>query len=133
MATARAAIGTLLQHNGATVALVSDIEGPAMKGDTIDITNHSDPINYKQFIVGLLEGGDVKIKIFFDPLEGTHTDLITSMNNRALDTWTIVPPVAGTPSWSFTSVLTQFETTFKVNAAIEGTITVKVSGQPTFA
>jgi hypothetical protein len=132
MATPRAAIGTLLQHNGTTVALVSDIEGPGMKGDTIDVTNHDNLDNYKQFIVGLLEGGDVKLKLFFDPLEATHTQLITAMNARALDTYTIVPPVAGGPSWSFTGVLTQLASKFKVNAAIEVDATIKVSGAPTF-
>lgn len=104
-----------------------------MKGDTIDVTNHDNPDNYKEFIVGLLEGGDVKVKIFFDPLDTTQTDLITAMNDRTLDTYTIVPPVSGSPSWSFTAVLTQFDSKFKVNAAMEADLTMKVSGKPVFA
>lgn len=133
MATARAAIGTLLQRNGTTVALVSDIEGPTLKGDTIDTTNHDNADNYKEFIVGLKEGGTVKLTIFFDPLETTHTGLITSFNARALDTWTIVPPVVGSPSWTFTGVITQLDNKYKVNAAIVADVTIQVSGAPAFA
>jgi predicted secreted protein len=132
MATPRAAIGTLLQRNGTTVALVSDIEGLNLKGDTIDVTNHNNPNNYKEFIVGLKEGGDVKAKIFYDPLDATHTGLFTAFDGRTLDAWTIVPPVAGTPTWGFTGVLTQFDTKYKVNGAIEADITIKCSGAPTY-
>lgn len=130
MATPRAAIGTLLRRNGATVALVNDIEGPNCKGDTIDVTNHDNVDRYKEFIVGLKEGGDVKAKIWYDPLEGTHTGLFTSFNARALDTWSITPPVAGGATWSFTAVMTQLDTKYKVNGAIEADITLKVSGAP---
>jgi predicted secreted protein len=133
MATPRAAIGTLLKRNGTTVALVSDINGPGMKGDTIDVTNHDNPDNYKQFIVGLKEGGDVKAKIYFDPAETTHTDLISAFEARSLDSWAIVPPVAGVTGWTFTGVLTQFDSKFKVNGPMEADITIKVSGKPTWA
>ena len=104
-----------------------------MKGDTIDVTNHDNSDNYKQFIIGTKEGGDVKAKVYFDPMETTHTGLIDAFEARSMDTWTIVPPVVGSPSWSFTGVLTQFDSKFKVNGPIEADITIKVSGRPTFA
>lgn len=133
MATARAAIGTILQHNGTSVALVSDIEGPGLKGDTIDTTNHDNADRYKEFIVGLKEGGDVKLKIFFDPLESTHTALLTAFEARTLDTYAIIPPVAGSPAWAILALVIAFDNKFKVNAAMEADVTLKVSGKPTFA
>jgi predicted secreted protein len=132
MATPRAAIGTLLKRNGTTVALVADIDGPGMKGDTVDVTNHDNADGYKEFIVSTKEGGDVKAKLYWDPLEEVHTDLISTFEDRSLDTWSIVPPV-GTASWSFTGVITAFHTKWKATGAIEADLTIKVSGKPTFA
>jgi hypothetical protein len=132
MATARAAIGTKLARNGTVIALMSDIEGPGLKGDTIDTTNHDNPDNHKEFIVGLLEGGDVKGKIFFDPSDGTQTGLITSLQGRTLDNWTVTYPGV-TNGWTFTGLLTQFDVKAKVKDALEADITIKVSAKPTFA
>jgi hypothetical protein len=135
MATPRAAVGTKLARNGTVVAIITDIEGPGLKGDTIDVTNHDNADSHKEFIVGLLEGGDVKAKILFDPLEATHTGLITALQARALDTWTITYPAAitGAPVWTFTGVLTQFDVKAKVKDSLEADITIKVSGKPTSA
>ena len=132
MATAVAAIGTKLARNGTVIALMSDIDGPGLKGDTIDITNHDNADNHKEFIVGLLEGGDLKGKIYFDPTEGTQTGLITAMQSRTLDDWTLTYP-GGTHHWSFSGVLTQFDVKAKVKDALEADITIKISGKPVYA
>lgn len=134
MAQARAAIGTKLARNGTVIALMSDIDGPGLKGDTIDVTNHDNDDFHKEFIVGLREGGDVKGKIFFDPTEATHTGLIASLQAATLDAWTITyPAAAGGGAWTFTGVLTQYDVKAKVKDALEADITIKVSGKPVFA
>lgn len=133
MAQARAAIGTKLSRNGAVIALMSDIDGPGLKGDTIDVTNHDNPDFHKEFIIGLREGGDVKGKIFFDPTEGTHTGLIAALQAATLDNWTITYPAAAGGSWAFVGVLTQYDVKAKVKDALEADITIKVSGKPVFA
>lgn len=133
MAQARAAIGTKLSRAGGVIALMSDIDGPGLKGDTIDVTNHDNPDFHKEFIVGLREGGDVKGKIFFDPTEATHTGLIGSLQAATLEAWTITYPTAAGGGWSFTGVLTAYDVKSKVKDALEADITIKVSGKPTFA
>lgn len=140
MATPRAAIGTLLQKgNGAspevftTVATVGNITGPGLKGDTIDVTNHDNTTMYKEFIVGLKEGGDVKFVLYFDPTETTHTGLITTFENRTVSNWKLELPVSPAQGWSFAGVVTAFDNKFDVNGAIMADVTIKVSGKPTFA
>lgn len=132
MATARAAIGTKLARNGTVIALMSDIDGPGLKGDTIDTTNHDNPDGHKEFIIGLREGGDLKGKIYFDPTEGTQTALITALQTGAMDIWTLVYP-GGANGWTANGVLTQFDVKAKVKDALEADITVKISGKPVFA
>jgi predicted secreted protein len=140
MATPRAAIGTLLQKedtpgsgNYVTVALVGNIDGPNLKGDTIDVTNHDNVDMYKEFIVGLKEGGDVKFKLYFDPLELTHQDVIDTFENRTVANWKIVLPVTAAPAWSFAAVVTAFDPKHDVNGALTADCTVKTSGRPVFA
>ncbi len=139
MATPRAAIGTLLQIEetpGAgdyrTVALVGNIDGPNLKGDTIDVTNHDNVDMYKEFIVGLKEGGDVKFKLYFDPLEITHTDALATFEARTVANWKIVLPVDGAPAWAFAGVITAFNPKHDVNAALTADCTIKTSGRPVF-
>jgi predicted secreted protein len=127
---ATAAIGTKLSLNGTVIALMSDIEGPGLKGDTIDVTNHDNVDNHKEFIVGLLEGGDIKGKIFFDAADGTQTALITALQSRTPSTIGITYPKGG--GWTGTGVLTQFDIKAKVKDALEADITIKISGKPIF-
>src|SRR6185312_9756784 len=83
MATPRSAFGTLLQVGAGSpivytsVALVGNITGPGMKADTIDVSNHNQATQYKQFISGMKEGGDVKFELFFDPTDTTHNEFST--------------------------------------------------------
>ena|SRR5690348_10026136 len=140
MATPRAAIGTLLQKgDGAspevftTVATVGNISGPGLKGDTIDVTNHDNVDRYKQFIVGLKDGGEVKFTLYFDPVETTHTGLITTFEARTVGNWKLALPISPVQSWTFAGVVTGFENKFDVNAAMTADVTIKVSGKPSFA
>lgn len=126
-----AAIGTKLALNGTVIALMSDIDGPGLKGDVIDTTNHDNVDRHKEFIIGLREGGDIKGKIFFDPADATQTALITALQAGTLDTYTVTYPAGG--GWTATGVLTQFDTKAKVKDALEADITIKVSGKPVFA
>jgi predicted secreted protein len=140
MATPRAAIGTHLQKgDGAspevftTVATVGNITGPGLKGDAIDVTNHDNTAMYKQFIVGLKEGGDVKFVLYFDPTEVTHTGLISTFESRTVTNWKLTLPVSPSQGWTFEGVITAFDNKYDVNGALMADVTIKVSGKPSFA
>jgi predicted secreted protein len=135
-----AAFGTLLKAgNGASpevftaIAQGQDITGPAQKADTIDVTTHDDTSPYKAFIAGLVEGGDVKMPIVFDPALASHTGLITNFEARVPTNYQLVLPTSPSVKWSFAGLITDLSHTYKMKDAIMADLTIKVSGRPVLA
>src|SRR3546814_12973403 len=59
----------------ATIANVSDISGPSRSREAIEVTAHDSPNQYREFVKGLKDGGEVTITIHYDPGASTHSDL----------------------------------------------------------
>src|SRR5690606_8787721 len=58
---------------------VTDITGPEMERETIDVTSHDSPDGYREHIGGLKDGGEVSFEVNYDPdlhniLEGDFAD-----------------------------------------------------------
>lgn len=115
------------------VAQIGDITGPEQKVDTIDTTTHNDTSGYKTFIGGLKESGDVKVPIFFDPANSTHTGVMTTLAAGVLVNWKITLPTSPVTSWSFQGLVTHLGHHYKMKDAIMADLTIKVSGAPTLA
>lgn len=136
-----AAFGTLLKKgDGAspeaftTLAQIgADLTGPGQKSDTIDTTTHNQTSPYKSFMAGLREGGDVKVPVFFDANNATHTGLITTFEAGVPVNWQLVPPFSPTAKWSFAGLLVDIGHTYKIKDAVMADITIRVSGKPTLA
>ena len=137
------AFGTLLKiGDGAasesftTIAEVSNIGGPGLGLDPIDITNHSSTGGWKEFVGGLLDGGEVSLDINYDPTHATHdasTGLIKDMTDRTVRNFQLVFPDTSSTTWTFAALVTAFETSEPVDDKLAASVTLKVSGQPTLA
>jgi hypothetical protein len=135
------AFGALLKRgDGASpevftvIAHIADITGPTPKVDTIDTTTHDNPDKYKTFISGLREGGDVKVPIFFDPADITHSGLIAALEAAGNQNYQItLPMISPAYKWSFAGLITEMGHSYKVNDAIKADLTIKVSGKPTLS
>lgn len=74
------AFGTLLQRgDGATptegfttVAELQSIEVPAVQTDTIDMTHHTSPGAYREYLLGLRDGGEVTLEGNYIPRNATQ-------------------------------------------------------------
>ena len=83
------AINTQVQiGNGAspeifsTIAFISDITGPAISGQVVDVTSMSGGNAWRQKIVTLLDGGTVAFKAFWQPMLASHQNLLTLFSHR---------------------------------------------------
>ncbi len=139
---ALSAFGTLLKvGDGAvsesftTVAEVRKLSGPTLKADTLDVTTHNTATPFRRFISGLLDGGDVSLELNFIPQEPTHSyssGLLSDMLNRTRRNFQIVFPDAGSTTWLIPGIITQFDMSADPAAVLMATLTIKVSGPPTF-
>lgn len=138
------AFGTLLKvgdggsptESFTTIAEVFNIGGPSLSLDPIEITNHSSTGGWKEFVGGLLDGGEVSFDINYDPVGATHdasTGLIADMVARTQRNFQLVFPDTGNTTWSFTALVTAFEPSEPVDDKLAASVTLKLTGQPTLA
>ncbi len=132
-----AAFGTLLKIAGTTVAGVTNIGGPGLTLETIDVTNHSSTSAWREFVGGLKDGGEIPVDIVFDPVAATHKNasggLLYLLTTRASASFTITFPDAAPTTWTFTAFVTSFEVGAPVADGLTASVTLKITGAPTLA
>jgi predicted secreted protein len=137
------AYGTLLQSGDGgspeaftTIAEVTDITGPGLVQDPLDVTSHESPGAFREFVGGLLDGGEVTFTINYVPTAATHdasTGLIADMIARIIRNYQLVFPDVGATTWSFSALIAAFEPAEPVDDRLSAEVTLKVTGQPTLA
>ena len=143
MSNAISAFGTLLKMgDGAdpeiftAIAEVANISGPSLSMDTIDVTNHSSTDGWREFIGGLLDGGEISLDINYQPTEGTHdftTGLLKNMSNKTVRNFQLVFPDGSSTTWSFSALITAFEPSEPIDNKLSAAVTLKLAGKPTLA
>jgi hypothetical protein len=125
--------GTLLQMNTGggmtTIAEVFDIPVPQMQRDQVDVTNHSSPNGYEEFIMTLKRSGEITFKtnFFRDPTQDEVTGYISLFNNGIRTPFQVV--LAGSlGTWTFNAYVKAVKGMAPVNAQITAEVTLKPSG-----
>lgn len=144
MSNAIAGFGTLLQigdgatptENFTTIAEVRDISGPALALNTVEVTHHGSPGHFAEFVGTTLSGGEVTFTINFLPTHPTHnaaTGLLADMLSRTVRNFQLVFPDPGATTWSFSALVTAFTPAEPVQDALTASVTLQITGEPTFA
>ena len=117
------------------IASVTDISGPSREREAIEVTAHDSPNQYREFVKGLKDGGEVEITINYDAGSPTHQDLDDDFEEDALRAYQIIifPATLNEWTWDFNALITSLGDEFPHDDKMERTVTVKVSGKPTFA
>ncbi len=142
--TAYASYGSLLQMgDGAatevftTIAGVKDISGPATNRDLEEVTSHSSPNGFEEFVATIKRSGEVSFDLNFDPTVTSHgttsAGLAGKVQADAPTNFRLVFPRIGTNGyrWVFAGLVTGFETTAPVTGIAGASVTIKITGAPT--
>lgn len=132
--------GTLFKSgNGAspevftTLAEVTNITPPGWSRDTVDATHELSPGAHREFIAGLADAGEVSIDINFVP-GGTAQAALEAekalTGSSALINRQIIFP--GGSYVTFAAIMTGYEPDAPIDDKLSATVTLKVSGVPTF-
>jgi predicted secreted protein len=115
-----------------TVAeLIDALEGPNLAADAIEVTAHSDS-GWRTFIPGLKDAGEVSASVNLIPDNSTHdpsTGLISMIGVQG--NWKVTFP--DTTTATFSAILTAFEPSSPLDDRLTASITLKLSGAPTWA
>lgn len=133
MATAaKRAYGTLFKQGGTTIAEVRSIGDVGPEAEMIDVTNFDSTAGWKEFIPGLIDGGEVQIEMNFIPGNSSQQGLRTNLTGRSSATYSVVWTDTG-ETWSFTAYVQSIKPRGGVAEALTATVTFKITGQMTFA
>lgn len=129
------AFGTQLQRGDggspetfAAIANATSITPPALERETLDVTSHGSPDQWREYLGGLKDGGEVSIDINYDPR--LHDALVADFDDQNPRNYKVVWP--GTlGSWSFAAILKGFEPEAPHDDKLAASLTFQVSGKPT--
>lgn len=132
------AFGTALHRgNGATpveafeiIADVTNISGPSMERETLDLTSHGSPEQWREFIGGIKDGGEVSLDLNYDPGESTHNTLHEDFDDDLPRNFRIVFPDDVQTAWEVKLILTGLEPEYPFDDKMACSGTWKVSGKP---
>ena len=118
----------------ATVANVTDISGPSRQREAIEVTAHDSPDQYREFVKGLKDGGEVEITLNYSPtVSGSgHGLLDDDFEERTLRNYRVVvlPGESNQVTWTFSALITDLGDEFPHDDKMERTATFKISGKP---
>ncbi|WTW96606.1 phage tail tube protein [Streptomycetaceae bacterium NBC_01309] len=113
------------------LANVTNISGPGLSRETIDVTAHDSPNQWMQFLGGLKDAGEVSVDVNYDPAE--HDTLIADFDDEEPRNYRVVFPDTGTTTWEFAGIMTGFEPDAPYDDKLTASLTFKVTGPPTLS
>jgi len=144
---AHTGFGALLQRgdgqspeNFITMMGVKSINGPNMTRDTHETSTQAQDSNFKTYIGGMADGGEVSFEANFlprDDTQGQETGFLSEFDQTSCDSlrnWRIVLPECAGESegyFEFNGVVTAASPTFPMDDIMGMNGTIKVSGRPT--
>ena len=126
------AFGTVWKmHDGATtfvaVAEVTNIGLLDIDVDDLDVSSHDSPNQWREFIGGMIDGGELSMDINYDPaLHGTLFSAIGETRDHKF-----ILPDAGAAEVAFEGHISGFSAGAPYDDKLSATVTVKVSGAVT--
>ena len=132
--TKYAATGTKLtrgEYPGAELAQATNITGPNLSVDMVDVSEH-DGNNWEEFVATILRSGNVTVDIIYDPDEATHKNaaegLLHDLVNRTKATWNLVLPTTPERYFTFEAYVSGFTPTAPVAGVLTASVTLKPTG-----
>lgn len=110
----------------ATLAGVSNITGPGISRETLDVTAHDSPDGYREFLGGIKDPGEVSVDVNYDP--AVHDVWVDDLDDVDPRSYEMTFP-DGTV-WAFAGFLTAFEPSAPFDDKLSASATFKVTGKP---
>jgi hypothetical protein len=133
--SAIAALGVTLSRDSHLIAELTNISGLETTLETIDVTSHDSADDFREYIGGLLDGGEIGIEGNFiggdtDGQIGLNTDHLL----KTVQDFVITFPTAITATWTFSGLVTKFKAgDFKMDGPVSFSASIKITGKPVLA
>jgi hypothetical protein len=137
-----AAYGTTLYIGsvaaGTAIANVTNISGPSLSTETIDLTAHDSANSYREIAPTFISSGEITLDINYDPDETTHGTsaggLVYLWENKTKQAFSLeFPDATATTKWNFNAYVTGFEPGAPYDDKLSASVTLMIDGAITWA
>ena len=132
MSSAILAKGTTYSWNGQVIAEITGYGFPSPKTDMIDVTHTSSTSNWREFLAGLTDGGEVTLKC--NSIMGDTNGQVACWTDYLAGTArTVLITGSSLFTMSFTGIITAMPMSGTLTSQLSWDITIKVTGVPTLS
>jgi predicted secreted protein len=132
--SAERSIGTKLQKTSGTPAYIADlisIGEVGLENSEIDVTTLDSPSNYKEYIAGFKDAGEVALKGFVKS-EANMEDMLDLAEAQTVATWEIT--FQSGAKWFFAGFVKTWKEAESTVEGVRGfTGSIRISGKPVYA
>lgn len=108
------------------LAGISNITGPGLSREILDVTAHDSPDGYREFLGGVKDPGEVSVDVNYDP--SVHDVWVDDLDDTEPRDYRITFP-DGT-AWAFSALLTAFSPSAPFDGKLSASASFKVTGKP---
>jgi predicted secreted protein len=115
-----------------TIAEVKTISGPSFEAEEIDVTNHDSTGDFREFIRGLIDPGEITFEINYQPDDALHQQLFDDLAAGTKRNYKMLFDQM-TPTkyqMDFEAFIRSMPITAPVDNVLSANVTVRVTGQP---
>lgn len=116
------------------IAEVTSIAGPGLTADMLDVSSHSSPSSYREFVKGMKDAGEITLEINYAPGNATHKNAVGGLLDQFSKdqaNWELTFSDAALTKWSFAAIVSAFEPSAPFDDKLTASITLKLTGVPT--
>ena len=119
------------------IGQVFSLSGPTLSADVVDVSTHDSAGFYREFVNSFRDAGEVTLGLRWDPDLATHSELgdglINLFERDVFNDYEITWPNPAADVWAFSARVTAYEPSADFDAALEATVTLKLTTKPAFA
>lgn len=124
------AFGSILSKGTTAIGGLTNIGGPNISADTIDITSNDSVDAWREFIGGLKNGGQVTLEGNFENNEG-QAALVSGIGADPEQYEIKFPAFTPAVTWAFSAIVVAFNVTAPMDGKLGFSATLQISGKPT--
>jgi predicted secreted protein len=106
--------------------IIGDISGPSLELSTVEATNHGSASNYREYLAGLVEPGEISFKINYISGNTQHEALQTALTTRAVSLFRVEWPDGD--EVGFSGLVTKFAKAAPMEDMLAMDVTIKITG-----
>jgi len=123
----------VFQRSAVTIAQVTGTKWSGHKREAVDASNADSPDNYREFIGGLRDGGQVTLSLIYDEADTGHIALKSDMESDTAGSYSIVFPAPISKTWTLPALVVDIGREVPFDGKVTCDVVFKITGRPTVA